>query len=156
MPHFTSPNFQFSQSPDDIAGIPQLRARLEKRLADTKRWLSTTVFNQVQEMKEGLDLISAMSGTLNSLQATFHRIERLCGESSELMDEHDRLRTLSVTRENLRRTERDVEGILSIPSQAEAIEANLSEFSRTSRSRGALGIFVPAASGFTPLYPHRQ
>lgn len=114
-----------SQAHEDLARIPQLRARLERKLGDTQQWLSSTVYSQVQEMKEGLDLITAMGTTLADLHATFRRIEELCGESSELMDEHERLELLSVTRENLQKLQADVQGILSIPFEAAAVEAAL-------------------------------
>ncbi|XP_009781052.1 exocyst complex component SEC6 isoform X2 [Nicotiana sylvestris] len=80
--------------------------------------LSTMVAEQVEQAQAGLQSLNLSQKTINQLRENFLSIEKLCQECQNLIENHDQIKLLSNTRNNLNTTLKDVEGMMSISVEA--------------------------------------
>ncbi|XP_016504676.1 exocyst complex component SEC6 isoform X2 [Nicotiana tabacum] len=80
--------------------------------------LSTMVAEQVEQAEAGLQSLNLSQKTINQLRENFLSIEKLCQECQNLIENHDQIKLLSNTRNNLNTTLKDVEGMMSISVEA--------------------------------------
>ncbi|XP_019258745.1 PREDICTED: exocyst complex component SEC6 isoform X2 [Nicotiana attenuata] len=80
--------------------------------------LSTMVAEQVEQAQAGLQSLNSSQKTINQLRENFLSIEKLCQECQNLIENHDQIKLLSNTRNNLNTTLKDVEGMMSISVEA--------------------------------------
>ncbi|KAL4589658.1 hypothetical protein LXL04_002566 [Taraxacum kok-saghyz] len=122
----------------------------------TDAQLSTMVAEQVEQAQAGLKALGSSEENVNQLRQNFVNIERLCQECQTLIENHDQIKLLSNARNNLNTTLKyasksadhflyfisfllyfffpffnkllkDVEGMMSISSEAAAAHDSLSD-----------------------------
>ncbi|KAI3465408.1 hypothetical protein Pfo_022071 [Paulownia fortunei] len=89
--------------------------------------LSTMVAEQVEQAQAGLESLSLSQQTISHLRENFAEIEKLCQECQTLIENHDQIKLLSNARNNLNRTLKDVEGMMSITVEAAEAHDSLSD-----------------------------
>jgi exocyst complex component 3 len=89
--------------------------------------LSTMVAEQVEQAQAGLESLSSSEKTIYELRDNFISIDKLCQECQTLIDNHDQIKLLSNARNNLNKTLKDVEGMMSISVEAAAARDSLSD-----------------------------
>ncbi|KAL4561481.1 hypothetical protein LXL04_033647 [Taraxacum kok-saghyz] len=126
------------------------------RVQSTDVQLSTMVAEQVEQAQAGLKALGSSEENVNQLRQNFVNIERLCQECQTLIENHDQIKLLSNARNNLNTTLKyasksadhflyfisfllylffpffnkllkDVEGMMSISSEAAAAHDSLSD-----------------------------
>ncbi|KAG7942822.1 hypothetical protein I3843_15G006600 [Carya illinoinensis] len=81
---------------------------------------------QVEQAEAGLESLFSSQNTINHLQENFLSIEKLCQECQTLIENHDQIKLFSNARNNLNRTLKDVEGMMSISVEAAEARDSLS------------------------------
>ncbi|KAK9134365.1 hypothetical protein Syun_013695 [Stephania yunnanensis] len=76
------------------------------------------VAEQVEQARTGLEALALSQKTVSQLRDNFINIEKLCQECQTLIENHDQIKLLSNTRNNLNTTVKDVEGMMSISVEA--------------------------------------
>jgi exocyst complex component 3 len=85
------------------------------------------VAEQVEQAQAGLESLSSSEKTIYELRDNFISIDKLCQECQTLIDNHDQIKLLSNARNNLNKTLKDVEGMMSISVEAAAARDSLSD-----------------------------
>lgn len=114
-------------SPDLLSNIAAVRADYAARQQANDAQLSSSVTTQVEQARAGIDALSKSQATIVSLRQNFMTIERLCKECDALIENHDMIQKLSVVRNNLNTTLKDVEGMLSIAVEASDAQQSLND-----------------------------
>ncbi|KAG6400223.1 hypothetical protein SASPL_137048 [Salvia splendens] len=103
--------------PEHLLFISSIKADYISRQQANDAQLSTMVVEQVEQAQEGLESLS-LSETTSHLRENFVGIDKLCKECQTLIHDHDQINLLSNARNNLNTTLKDVEGMMSISSEA--------------------------------------
>lgn len=104
--------------PELLHSISSIKADYIARQQANDAQLSTMVAEQVEQAQAGLQSLSSSQKTINQLRENFLSIEKLCLECQNLIENHDQIKILSNTRNNLNTTLKDVEGMMSISVEA--------------------------------------
>ncbi|CAN4116382.1 unnamed protein product [Withania somnifera] len=104
--------------PELLQSISSIKADYIARQQANDAQLSTMVAEQVEQAQAGLQSLSSSQKTINQLRENFLSIEKLCQECQNLIENHDQIKILSNTRNNLNTTLKDVEGMMSISVEA--------------------------------------
>ncbi|KAG0632101.1 hypothetical protein M758_1G304000 [Ceratodon purpureus] len=83
--------------------------------------------SQVEQARAGIDALADSQHKIGSLRENFELIDRLCRECQTLIEHHDQIKLLSNARNNLNTTLKDVEGMMSISTEAAEARASLSD-----------------------------
>ncbi|KAJ8430264.1 hypothetical protein Cgig2_022722 [Carnegiea gigantea] len=97
-----------------------------KRMANDAQ-LSAMVAEQVEQAQAGLKSLSLSEKTVSHLRENFASIEKLCQECQTLIENHDQIKLLSNARNNLNKTLKDIEGMMSISVEASEARESLSD-----------------------------
>ncbi|KAG2665417.1 hypothetical protein I3760_15G007100 [Carya illinoinensis] len=112
--------------PDLLQSIASIMADYITRQQANDAQLSTMVAEQVEQAEAGLESLFSSQNTINHLQENFLSIEKLCQECQTLIENHDQIKLFSNARNNLNRTLKDVEGMMSISVEAAEARDSLS------------------------------
>lgn len=104
--------------PELLQSISSIKADYIARQQANDAQLSTMVAEQVEQAQSGLQALNLSQKTINQLRENFISIEKLCQECQTLIENHDQIKILSNTRNNLNTTLKDVEGMMSISVEA--------------------------------------
>ncbi|KAK9110605.1 hypothetical protein Sjap_018665 [Stephania japonica] len=104
--------------PELLSSIASIKADYISRQQANDAQLSTMVAEQVEQARAGLEALTLSQKTVNQLRENFINIEKLCQECQTLIENHDQIKLLSNTRNNLNTTLKDVEGMMSISVEA--------------------------------------
>ncbi|XP_019258744.1 PREDICTED: exocyst complex component SEC6 isoform X1 [Nicotiana attenuata] len=104
--------------PELLQSISSIKADYIARQQANDAQLSTMVAEQVEQAQAGLQSLNSSQKTINQLRENFLSIEKLCQECQNLIENHDQIKLLSNTRNNLNTTLKDVEGMMSISVEA--------------------------------------
>ncbi|KAK9111125.1 hypothetical protein Scep_018644 [Stephania cephalantha] len=104
--------------PELLSSIASIKADYISRQQANDAQLSTMVAEQVEQARAGLEALALSQKTVNQLRENFINIEKLCQECQTLIENHDQIKLLSNTRNNLNTTLKDVEGMMSISVEA--------------------------------------
>ncbi|KAK9832118.1 hypothetical protein WJX84_006749 [Apatococcus fuscideae] len=110
------------QHPEDLKRLSGLLEDYTQKHQANKAQLSTTVASQVDAAKSGLELLDTAQRTLMHMQACYKEIDVLCSETSQLIENHDKIAELSAVHYNLGKTLEDVENIMALPNEAAMAE----------------------------------
>ncbi|PSS31680.1 Exocyst complex component like [Actinidia chinensis var. chinensis] len=113
--------------PEFLQSIASIKADYIARQQANDAQLSTMVADQVEQAQAGLESLSLSQKTINHLRDNFISIEKLCQECQTLIGNHDQIKLLSNTRNNLNTTLKDVEGMMSISVEAAEARDSLSD-----------------------------
>ncbi|KAL0806594.1 hypothetical protein Bca101_099086 [Brassica carinata] len=121
--------------PELLQSISSIKADYIARQQANDAQLSTMVAEQVEQAEAGLEALSASEKTINELRDNFISIDKYVymlellryGECQTLIDNHDQIKLLSNARNNLNKTLKDVEGMMSISVEAAAARDSLSD-----------------------------
>ncbi|KAK3428045.1 hypothetical protein EUGRSUZ_F04156 [Eucalyptus grandis] len=113
--------------PELLQSIASIKADYIARQQANDAQLSTMVAEQVEQAQSGLESLSFSQKTINQLRENFVSIEELCQECQTLIENHDQIKILSNTRNNLNTTLKDVEGMMSISVEAAEARDSLSD-----------------------------
>ncbi|KAL3701708.1 hypothetical protein R1sor_019730 [Riccia sorocarpa] len=113
--------------PDSLANINSIRSDYALRQQHNDSQLSTSVMTQVEHARAGIDVLSAAEATIANLRQNFVLIDRLCRECQTLIEHHDLIKLLSNARNNLNMTLKDVDGMMSISTEAAEARASLKD-----------------------------
>ncbi|CAN4122176.1 unnamed protein product [Withania somnifera] len=111
--------------PELLHSISSIKADYIARQQANDAQLSTMVAEQVEQAQAGLQSLSSSQKTINQLRENFLSIEKLCQECQTLIENHDQIKILSNTRNNLNTTLKDVEGMMSISVEASEARESL-------------------------------
>ncbi|MCD7446719.1 SNARE-binding exocyst subunit S6, partial [Datura stramonium] len=111
--------------PELLQSISSIKADYIARQQANDAQLSTMVAEQVEQAQSGLQALNLSQKTINQLRENFISIEKLCQECQTLIENHDQIKILSNTRNNLNTTLKDVEGMMSISVEASAARDSL-------------------------------
>ncbi|CAM6002290.1 unnamed protein product [Sphagnum balticum] len=100
--------------PESLASITTIRADYALR-------------QQVEQARTGIDALQDSQTRINDLHENFELIDRLCRECQTLIEHHDQIKLLSNARNNLNMTLKDVEGMMSISTEAAEARASLED-----------------------------
>ncbi|KAL2930828.1 Exocyst complex component SEC6 [Bienertia sinuspersici] len=114
-------------SPELLQSISSIKADYISRQQANDAQLSTMVAEQVEQAQSGLKSLSMSERTVNQLRGNFVSIEKLCQECQTLIDNHDQIKLLSNVRNNLNKTLKDIEGMMSISVEAAEARESLSD-----------------------------
>lgn len=104
--------------PELLQSISSIKADYIARQQANDAQLSTMVAEQVEQAQGGLQSLSMSQKTINQIRENFISIEKLCQECQTLIENHDQIKILSNTRNNLNTTLKDVDGMMSISVEA--------------------------------------
>lgn len=110
------------ETTEDLLRLPTLREQYQGKFDSTTTWLSSTVASQVQEVENGMELLTKVQSTLSGLSDKLSTIERLCEECTRLVESQDRIQLISQTNSNLGSVITDTEAIFAFPEQAKQAE----------------------------------
>ncbi|XP_073010265.1 exocyst complex component SEC6 [Typha latifolia] len=113
--------------PELLASISTIKSDYLSRQQTNDAQLSTMVAEQVEQARAGIDALALSQKTINNLRSNFVSIEKLCQECQTLIENHDKIKLLSNTRNNLNTTLKDVGGMMSISVEASAARDSLSD-----------------------------
>lgn len=113
--------------PDLLQSISSIKADYISRQQANDAQLSTMVAEQVEQAQAGLKSLSLSEKTVNQLRENFVSIEKLCQECQTLIENHDQIKLLSNARNNLNKTLKDIEGMMSISVEASEARESLSD-----------------------------
>ncbi|KAL0801575.1 hypothetical protein Bca101_056751 [Brassica carinata] len=113
--------------PELLQSISSIKADYIARQQANDAQLSTMVAEQVEQAEAGLESLSSSEKTIYELRDNFISIDKLCQECQTLIDNHDQIKLLSNARNNLNKTLKDVEGMMSISVEAAAARESLSD-----------------------------
>lgn len=113
--------------PELLQSISSIKADYISRQQANDAQLSTMVAEQVEQAQAGLESLSLSQKTITHLRENFISIEKLCNECQTLIDNHDQIKLLSNARNNLNKTLKDVEGMMSISVEAAEARESLSD-----------------------------
>ncbi|CAK9203206.1 unnamed protein product [Sphagnum jensenii] len=113
--------------PDSLATITTIRSDYALRQQHNDAQLSTSVMTQVEQARAGIDALEDSQLRINYLRDNFELIDRLCRECQTLIEHHDQIKLLSNARNNLNMTLKDVEGMMSISTEAAEARASLKD-----------------------------
>ncbi|AEE35236.1 unnamed protein product [Arabidopsis thaliana] len=113
--------------PELLQSISSIKADYIARQQANDAQLSTMVAEQVEQAQAGLESLSSSEKTIYELRDNFISIDKLCQECQTLIDNHDQIKLLSNARNNLNKTLKDVEGMMSISVEAAAARDSLSD-----------------------------
>ncbi|XP_021763921.1 exocyst complex component SEC6-like [Chenopodium quinoa] len=113
--------------PELLQSISSIKADYISRQQANDAQLSTMVAEQVEQAQSGLKSLSLSERTVNNLRDNFVSIEKLCQECQTLIDNHDQIKLLSNVRNNLNKTLKDIEGMMSISDEAAEARESLSD-----------------------------
>ncbi|KAL2649958.1 hypothetical protein R1flu_018086 [Riccia fluitans] len=113
--------------PDSLANINSIRSDYALRQQHNDAQLSTSVMTQVEHARAGIDVLSAAEATIANLRQNFVLIDKLCRECQTLIEHHDLIKLLSNARNNLNMTLKDVDGMMSISTEAAEARASLKD-----------------------------
>ncbi|GMH23376.1 hypothetical protein Nepgr_025219 [Nepenthes gracilis] len=113
--------------PELLQSITSIKADYISRQQANDAQLSTMVAEQVEQAQAGLESLSLSQKTITQLRENFLSIEKLCQECQTLIENHDQIKLLSNSRNNLSKTLKDVEGMMSISVEAAEARESLSD-----------------------------
>ncbi|XP_018452800.1 exocyst complex component SEC6 isoform X2 [Raphanus sativus] len=113
--------------PELLQSISSIKADYIARQQANDAQLSTMVAEQVEQAEAGLESLSLSEKIIYELRDNFISIDKLCQECQTLIDNHDQIKLLSNARNNLNKTLKDVEGMMSISVEAAAARESLSD-----------------------------
>ncbi|KMS97730.1 hypothetical protein BVRB_5g124350 [Beta vulgaris subsp. vulgaris] len=113
--------------PELLQSISSIKADYISRQQANDAQLSTMVAEQVEQAQSGLKSLSLSERTVNQLRDNFVSIEKLCQECQTLIDNHDQIKLLSNVRNNMNKTLKDIEGMMSISVEAAEARESLSD-----------------------------
>ena len=89
------------QAPEDLARLPQLAADAESRAAASRAALGAALGSQVEAVRYGLELLERGRRHAAKLKACVDGVGALCEEAADLVENHDRIRALSLAHMNV-------------------------------------------------------
>ncbi|KAK9682065.1 hypothetical protein RND81_10G047900 [Saponaria officinalis] len=113
--------------PELLQSISSIKADYISRQQANDAQLSTMVAEQVEQAQAGLKSLSLSENTINELRENFISIEKLCQECQTLIENHDQIKLLSNARNNLSKTLKDIEGMMSISVEAAEARESLTD-----------------------------
>lgn len=113
--------------PDSLASVNSIRSDYALRQQHNDAQLSSSVMSQVEQARAGIDALADSQKKIGGLRENFELIDRLCRECQTLIEHHDQIKLLSNARNNLNTTLKDVEGMMSISTEAAEARASLSD-----------------------------
>ncbi|KAG8072407.1 hypothetical protein GUJ93_ZPchr0006g43609 [Zizania palustris] len=113
--------------PDLLSSIASIKSDYLARQQTNDAQLSTMVSEQVEQAHAGINALALSQETINKLRENFIDIDKLCQECQTLIENHDKIKLLSNTRNNLNTTLKDVGGMMSISVEAAAARDSLSD-----------------------------
>uniref|UniRef100_A0A2C9WHK0 Uncharacterized protein n=1 Tax=Manihot esculenta TaxID=3983 RepID=A0A2C9WHK0_MANES len=113
--------------PELLQSISSIKADYITRQQANDAQLSTMVAEQVELAQSGLKALASSQKIINQLRENFISIEKYCLECQNLIENHDQIKLLSNARNNLNRTLKDVEGMMSISVEAAEARNSLSD-----------------------------
>ncbi|XP_020408342.1 exocyst complex component SEC6 isoform X1 [Zea mays] len=112
--------------PELLSSIASIKYDYLTRQQINDAQLSTMVADQVEQAHAGINALALSQITINKLRENFIDIDKLCQECQTLIENHDKIKLLSNTRNNLNTTLKDVGGMMSISVEAAAAHDSLS------------------------------
>jgi len=112
--------------PELLSSIASIKYDYLTRQQINDAQLSTMVADQVEQAHAGINALALSHITINKLRENFIDIDKLCQECQTLIENHDKIKLLSNTRNNLNTTLKDVGGMMSISVEAAAAHDSLS------------------------------
>jgi exocyst complex component 3 len=113
--------------PELLQSISSIKADYISRQQANDAQLSAMVAEQVEQAQAGLESLALSQKTTNQVRDNFVSIESLCQECQTLIENHDQIKLLSNARNNLNTTLKDVEGMMSISTEAAEARDSLSD-----------------------------
>ncbi|XP_044489657.1 exocyst complex component SEC6 [Mangifera indica] len=113
--------------PELLHSITDMKADYIARQQANDAQLSTMVADQIEQAQSGLESIALSEKAITQLRENFIFIEKYCQECQNLIDNHDQIKLLSNARNNLRKTLKDVEGMMSISVEAAEARESLTD-----------------------------
>lgn len=113
--------------PELLQSISSIKADYIARQQANDAQLSAMVAEQVEQAQAGLKSLSSSEKTVSHLRENFVSIEKLCQECQTLIENHDQIKLLSNARNNLNKTLKDIEGMMSISVEASEARESLSD-----------------------------
>ncbi|CAI5536889.1 unnamed protein product [Closterium sp. Naga37s-1] len=113
--------------PENLVNLAALRVDYAQRQQANDAQLSSSVTAQVEQARSGIEALAAAQETIARLQQNFVIIENLCAECDNLIQNHDQIKQLNIVRNNLNKTLKDAEGMLSISTEASEARASLND-----------------------------
>lgn len=113
--------------PELLQSISSIKADYIARQQANDAQLSAMVAEQVEQAQAGLKSLSLSEKTVSHLRENFVSIEKLCQECQTLIENHDQIKLLSNARNNLNKTLKDIEGMMSISVEASEARESLSD-----------------------------
>ncbi|XP_047962018.1 exocyst complex component SEC6-like [Salvia hispanica] len=113
--------------PELLQSIASIKADYIARQQANDAQLSTMVAEQVEQAQSGLKSLNWSQTTINQLRENFSNIEKLCQQCQTLIENHDQIKILSNVRNNLNTTLKDVQGMMSISTEAAAARSSLND-----------------------------
>ncbi|KAK3159102.1 hypothetical protein QOZ80_2AG0145720 [Eleusine coracana subsp. coracana] len=113
-------------TPELLSSIASIKSDYFARQQTNDAQLSTMIAEQVEQAHAGINALALSQDTINKLRENFIDIDKLCQECQTLIENHDKIKLLSNARNNLNRTLKDVEGMMSISVEAAAARDSLS------------------------------
>lgn len=113
--------------PELLQSISSIKADYIARQQANDAQLSAMVAEQVEQAQAGLKSLSLSEKTISHLRENFVSIEKLCQECQTLIENHDQIKLLSNARNNLNKTLKDIEGMMSISVEASEARESLSD-----------------------------
>uniref|UniRef100_A0A7C8Z3V1 Exocyst complex component Sec6 n=2 Tax=Opuntia streptacantha TaxID=393608 RepID=A0A7C8Z3V1_OPUST len=113
--------------PELLQSISSIKADYIARQQANDAQLSSMVAEQVEQAQDGLKSLSLSEKTVSHLRENFVSIEKLCQECQTLIENHDQIKLLSNARNNLNKTLKDIEGMMSISVEASEARESLSD-----------------------------
>ncbi|KAI8473445.1 MAG: hypothetical protein J3K34DRAFT_410769 [Monoraphidium minutum] len=110
------------QTPEDLARLSQLRSDTEGRARANQAALGTALGAQVDAARYGLELLDKSHRHIAKLRTCIDDIDRLCGEASALVENHDKIRALSLAHLNVSAVLAELSDIVDLPDRAAAVE----------------------------------
>ncbi|GAB4845218.1 SNARE-binding exocyst subunit S6 [Ancistrocladus abbreviatus] len=113
--------------PELLQSISSIKADYISRQQANDAQLSTMVAEQVEQAQAGLESLVSSQKTITQIRENFLSIEKLCQECQTLIENHGQIKLLSNARNNLNKTLKDVEGMMSISVEAAEARESLSD-----------------------------
>ncbi|CAH9128310.1 unnamed protein product [Cuscuta epithymum] len=113
--------------PEFLPLIASTKADYVSRQQVNDAHLSTMVAKQIEQAQAGLESLSLSQKIIGQLRENYVSVEKLCQECQTLIENHYQIRLLSNTRNNLKATLKDAEGMMSISVDAAVARESLND-----------------------------
>ena len=109
------------QHPEDLSKLNEIHADYTKKLKASRTLVGGVVQQQVEGIRQGVDLVEMSHRSILKLRASLDRINALCEECSSLIDHQDRIKVLSIANSNMKKVLAEIEDIVVLPSRADMV-----------------------------------